>query len=172
MWPWPASSGAPSWASDASTPRWERARPSGTTLGGQLRRSRAGSPTCRSKLIPGTFMRRRNNACRLRLAALLGLTWFAAALPVQAADVAVEVANLSEPTLCAETDNVHLGLSSSAVRRFAIEALHPAYIGTIVVDRFAPDFRNCDMSGDPAYKFEPRRVTLYETEEWQLVGLT
>ena len=36
----------------------------------------------------------------------------------------------------------------------------------------APDFTSCDMSKDPSFKFEKRRLTLYETEEWQLVGLT
>ena len=56
----------------------------------------------------------------------------------------VEVVNASEPTLCAEKDNVHLKLASQDVRRFAIEAVHPPYMGTIVVDRYAPDFRNCD----------------------------
>ena len=58
------------------------------------------------------------------------------------------------------------------MRRFTIEAQHPAYIGTIVQDRWAPDFTNCDMSKDPSFKFEKRRLTIYETEEWQLVGLT
>ena len=33
-----------------------------------------------------------------------------------------------------------------------IEARHPAYMGTIVVDRSAPDFRNCDMSKDPVHQ--------------------
>ncbi len=28
------------------------------------------------------------------------------------------------------------------------------------------------MSKDPSFKFEKRRLTIYETEEWQLVGLT
>jgi hypothetical protein len=95
--------------------------------------------------------------------------------PAQATEergMAVDVINESEPTLCAEKDNVYLKLMASGVRRFTIEAVHPAYMGTIVVDRAAPDFRNCDMSGDPVHKFEPRRVTLYETLEWQLVGLT
>jgi hypothetical protein len=87
-------------------------------------------------------------------------------------DLAVEVVNASEPTLCAEKDNVHLKLVSPQVRRFTIEAVHPAYMGTIVVDRYAPDFRNCDMSADPAHTFTPRRVTLYETPEWQLIGYT
>ena len=87
-------------------------------------------------------------------------------------DLAVEVVNASEPTLCAEKDNVYLKLASPRVRRFTIEAEHPAYMGTIVVDRSAPDFRNCDMSRDPSYKFTPRRMTIYETPEWQLIGYT
>jgi hypothetical protein len=95
------------------------------------------------------------------------------ACAARAADgLAVDVVNASEPTLCAEKDNVYLKLVSDRVRRFTIEAVHPAYTGTIVADRAAPDFRNCDMSKDPAHAFAPRRVTLYETLEWQLVGLT
>jgi hypothetical protein len=87
-------------------------------------------------------------------------------------EISIDVLNASEPTLCAEKDNVYIKLASPEVRRFTVEAVHPAYMGTIVVDRYAPDFRNCDMSGDPAHKAEPRRVTLYETNEWQLVGHT
>ena len=91
----------------------------------------------------------------------------------QAADrLAVEAINASEPTLCAEKDNVCLKLQSGEARRFTVEAVHPAYMGTIVVDRWAPDFTSCDMSNDPSFKFEKRRLTIYETEEWQLVGLT
>jgi hypothetical protein len=86
--------------------------------------------------------------------------------------LAVEAVNASEPTLCAEKDNVYLKLISGEARRFTVEAVHPAYAGTIVVDRWAPDFTNCDMSKDPVFKFEKRRLTIYETEEWQLVGLT
>jgi hypothetical protein len=97
----------------------------------------------------------------------------ASALTAYAADdLAVDVVNASEPTLCAEKDNVYLKLMSPQVRRFVIEAEHPAYMGTIVVDRAAPDFRNCDMSSDPSFKFTPRRVTIYETPEWQLIGYT
>ena len=86
--------------------------------------------------------------------------------------LAVAVSNSSEPTLCAEKDNVYLKLESAAARSFIIEAVHPAYIGTIVVDRWAPDFTNCDMSNDPVFNFEKRRVTIYESENWWLVGLT
>ncbi len=84
----------------------------------------------------------------------------------------VEIINDSTPTRCAEEDNVYLKLQAEQVRRFRIEARHPAYIGTIVADRWAPDFTNCTMTGGADYKFERRRLTLYETEEWQLVGLT
>lgn len=108
--------------------------------------------------------------CRELIAALL---LAAAPTLAQAADaLAVEIINASEPTLCAEKDNVYLKLQSADVRRFAVEARHPAYAGTIVKDRWAPDFTHCDMSSDPAFIFEKRRLTIYETEEWQLVGLT
>jgi hypothetical protein len=86
--------------------------------------------------------------------------------------LAVDVINASEPTLCAEKDNVYVKLQSGETRRFIVEATHPAYAGTILVDRWAPDFTNCDMSSDPEFKFEKRRVTIYETEEMWLVGLT
>ena len=95
------------------------------------------------------------------------------AAPARAADaLAIDVVNASEPTLCAEKDNVYLKLQSGEARHFTVEAVHPAYMGTIVKDRWAPDFTHCDMSNDPAFKFEKRRLTMYETEEWQLVGLT
>jgi hypothetical protein len=93
-------------------------------------------------------------------------------IAAHAAPIAVEVVNASEPTLCAEKDNVYLQLRSAEVRQFTVVAEHPAYAGTIVADRSAPDFRNCDMGGDPAFKAEPRRVTLYETGDLQLIGYT
>jgi hypothetical protein len=94
-----------------------------------------------------------------------------AAPACRAADaIPVTVENAGTPTLCAETDNVYLKLTSGAVRGFTIEAVHPAYAGTIVADRTAPDFRHCDMSADPVHPAEPRRVTLFETADMQLVG--
>ena len=103
------------------------------------------------------------------LAALAGT---ALAIAARAEPIAVEVVNASEPTLCAEKDNVYLQLRSVEVRQFTVVAEHPAYAGTIVADRSAPDFRNCEMGGDPAFKAEPRRVTLYETGDLQLIGYT
>src|SRR5438067_7496961 len=147
-------------------PRLGKARRSAT--GGRPRASVTGSTPCRTRPIPGTFMRlRRELALAL---VLLGVPC------TQAADssdpLAVDVVNASEPTRCAEKDNVYLKLHSGEARRFTVEAAHPAYIGTIVADRWAPDFTHCDMSNDPSFKFERRRLTIYETEEWQLVGLT
>ena len=84
--------------------------------------------------------------------------------PAWAADgLAVDVINASEPTLCAEKDNVYLKLQSAEARRFTVEAAHPSYVGTIVKDQWAPDFTSCDMSNDPSFKFEKRRLTIYET---------
>jgi hypothetical protein len=94
------------------------------------------------------------------------------AVAIAAGPVPVTVENASTPTLCAETDNIYLKLTSPAVRQFTIEATHPAYAGTIVADRTAPDFRNCDMSADPVHRAEPRRVTIYESGDLQLVGHT
>ncbi len=104
--------------------------------------------------------------------ALLACVLIVGASSAHADPLAVDAINASEPTLCAEKDNVYLKLQSGEARRFTVEAAHPAYMGTIVIDRWAPDFTNCDMSSDPSFKFEKRRLTIYETEEWQLVGLT
>ena len=90
-------------------------------------------------------------ACALLLASLAA---------AQADALSVEALNASEPTLCAEKDNVYLKLQSAAARRFTVEAVHPAYIGTVVVDRWAPDFSNCDMSNDPVFKFEKQSPLL------------
>jgi hypothetical protein len=106
--------------------------------------------------------------CVLRAASLMLVLAIAPSAPAQ--ELAVDVVNASTPTLCAENDNVDLRFFSAATRRFAIEAIHPAYIGAIAVDHAAPDFSNCEMGGGPGQKFEPRRITLYETLEWQLVG--
>ncbi|RDJ25541.1 hypothetical protein DWF00_15920 [Bosea caraganae] len=89
-------------------------------------------------------------------------------------DVAVEVRNESEPVLCAEKDNVTIKAISPEVRRFQIEAAHPAYIAGLVRDNWDADWTACDMTGDPAFKAPtpPRRITFYESIEYWLVGYT
>ena len=49
----------------------------------------------------------------------------------EANELAVQITNKSEPELCAERDNVALEFASPEVRRFRLQAVHPAYIGTI-----------------------------------------
>src|SRR4051812_33706798 len=120
---------------------------------------------CPKKPTPETSMR-----CGREL--MLALLLLGAPAARAADPLSVDVVNASTPALCAETDNVYLKLQSAEVKRFTVEAAHPAYVGTIVKDQWAPDFTSCDMSSDPSFKFEKRRLTIYETEEWQLVGLT
>ncbi len=85
-------------------------------------------------------------------------------------ELAVNVVNRSTPVLCAEKDNVELTFTSPNVRQFRVQAIHPAYIGTINVDRYAPDFTSCDMTQDPVFKSDARRVTFWETPEFWLTG--
>jgi hypothetical protein len=90
----------------------------------------------------------------------------------------VEVTNASEPVLCAEKDNVTVNLASREVRRFRIEAAHPAYIGTIQKDSFEADWTGCTAPGDPVAApggtppQPPKRTTLYEQIDLWVVGLT
>ena len=86
--------------------------------------------------------------------------------------LAVDVANQSEPVLCAEKDNVALSFSNPDVRSFRIEAAHPVYLGTGLRDNFEADWTACDMTADPSYQApgKPRKVTLYEETELWVVG--
>ncbi len=110
--------------------------------------------------------------CALALAA----SPFAARAQTETIDpnqIAVQVLNKTEPELCAERDNVDLEFVSPEVRRFRLQAVHPSYIGTIAVDRWAPDFTACDMSHDPNFKADnSRRVTFYETPDLWITGFT
>jgi hypothetical protein len=99
-------------------------------------------------------------------------------LPARAYDpdeIAVAVTNRSEPVLCAEKDNIQVDFASPDVRSFRIQAAHPAYIGSINVDRYLPDFTACDMSGDPVVATSTKKTirrTIFETPDLQLVAWT
>jgi hypothetical protein len=111
---------------------------------------------------------------RLR-SVVLPLALACAAVPALAAsDVAVEVKNESEPVLCAEKDNVTIKAISPEVRRFQIEAAHPAYNAGLLRDNWDADWTDCEMKGDPSFAapVPPRRVTFYESTEYWLVGYT
>lgn len=105
--------------------------------------------------------------------ALLALACsFASAAPATAT-----VENQTRPTACAEEDNVSLVLSGKDIARFSVEALQPAYLGSILKDQTAPDFSNCNFDGgahptDPSFPFTPRRVVLHDGPQWTIIGLT
>jgi hypothetical protein len=88
--------------------------------------------------------------------------------------LAVEITNASEPVLCAEKDNVTINLQSKDVRRFRIEAAHPAYIGTIQRDSFEADWTGCTAADDPkaGTPQPPKRTMLYEEIDFWISGLT
>jgi hypothetical protein len=91
-----------------------------------------------------------------------------------AKEAAVEVTNASEPVLCAEKDNVTVNFASKDVRRFSIEAAHPAYMGTLQHDRFEADWSGCTAPDDPKPQVAelPKRTTLYEEHDLWVVGQT
>ena len=93
--------------------------------------------------------------------------------PSLAEPMAVSVQNRSESVLCAEKDNVELVFSAPSIKRFEIQAMHPAYAGMITVDRDAPDFTACDMSKDPVFAADsPKKVTFYESADLWITGFT
>ena len=77
--------------------------------------------------------------------------------------LAVEVTNASEPEICAEKDNVTVTFASRELRRFRIEAAHPAYIGAVASERREPDWTDCDIVHDAGSPPSERRVTFYES---------
>jgi len=97
----------------------------------------------------------------------------AGAPALRAEPLAVAVSSASEPVRCAEKDNVTLNLASREVRRFRIEATHPAYLPTLRDDSFGPDWTGCAPSDAPAAAAGvAKRTTLYEEVDLWVVGLT
>ncbi|QZN99429.1 hypothetical protein [Chenggangzhangella methanolivorans] len=95
--------------------------------------------------------------------------------PALAADPAAQawVENKSEPTLCAEFDNVYYTFTNPKVGRFAIDVTPPVYLPDMKTDSTGPDFANCEaMKDDPKHKFEPKKLTLYEDDQIRIVGHT
>ncbi|MXQ13007.1 hypothetical protein [Microvirga makkahensis] len=113
---------------------------------------------------------------RALLSRLFALGFWGFASMAQAATLdglAVRVTNTSEPVLCAEKDNVAINFASPAVRSFRIEAVHPAYIGSLRQDRWEPDWTACeDISEETSTKPHPVMHTLYEDDRIRITGLT
>ncbi len=82
----------------------------------------------------------------------------------------IEFADAGRPTRCAEEDNVDVRLVGEGVTSWRIVAEHPPYVASIVEDSTAPDFTDCDMSGDPVFRFQPRTVVLHEDATLRVVG--
>lgn len=81
-----------------------------------------------------------------------------------------EFVDTSRPTRCAEEDNVDVRVTGKGIDSFRIVAQHPPYIASITDDSTAPDFTDCDMSGDPVHRFEPLTTVLYEDATLRVVG--
>lgn len=114
---------------------------------------------------------RRSRDFAMRLLVLLAFT-LGLHVAARAEPLAVDVTNASEPVLCAEKDNVTLNFASPQVRRFRVEAVHPAYAGALREDRFQPDFTACphELTKETTEVKPPRRVTFYEDVETWLTG--
>ena len=79
------------------------------------------------------------------------------------APISVEVTNASTSESCAEKDNVIINFASANVRRFRIEAAHPAYIGNVGADQREANWTDRDIPhGVDLPTPTERRVTFYE----------
>jgi hypothetical protein len=109
---------------------------------------------------------------------LLAMTTLAMITQAQAASVGmlgVDVANKSEPQLCAEKDNVTLEFKNPAVTQFRIEAAHPAAVDTLQRDNFSADWTACEIKADPGTAGQgapvlPTKTTIYEDVELWVTG--
>jgi hypothetical protein len=87
-------------------------------------------------------------------------------------ELQIRIENNSVPELCAEKDNIELDFFSERLRRMQIQAVHPSYISMIGTDRYAPDWSSCDLTHDPKFAAQARRLTFWETPEFWLTGYT
>ena len=87
-------------------------------------------------------------------------------------ELAVSVTNHSEPEVCAEKDNVQIDFLSPDLRRMRVRAVHPAYIGSVGLDRAEQDWTSCDMSGDASFPSPEHEVRIWSSPDFWLVGWT
>ena len=116
------------------------------------------------------------NTTASRMGVIAALVLLAARLLIGSAHaasldmLAVDIANKSEPVLCAEKDNVTLTLASPEVKQFRIEAAHPVYITTLQRDAFEPDWTACDIGPVSPAAPHPSKITFYEDVELWVTG--
>ena len=84
------------------------------------------------------------------------------------------ITNASRVTRCAEEDNVYVKISGRGLTGMRVEARQPSYISQLSIDDSAADFSDCHFSQEenPVYHFEPKRLVLWEDDQWVLVGNT
>jgi len=115
----------------------------------------------------------------------VALAILACSLTCATVDAAPIVArNGTVPTLCAEHDNISVGLAapdSYRITSFSFAMSHPTYEWT--VDHTAPDFSNCQPTEEPVYDFTPATrgvpgtgaagiVAVTEPQWWLPTGMT
>jgi hypothetical protein len=87
-------------------------------------------------------------------------------------ELSVSVTNHTQPEVCAEKDNVQIDFLSPDVRRMRVRAVHPAYIGSVGLDRAEPDWTSCDMSGDASFPSPEHEARIWSSPDFWLVGWT
>lgn len=122
-------------------------------------------------MLLSTLLRRRLGALLLAALALAP----AALAQAPAPPPPITVVNQSYPTRCAEEDNVFLTLAAPRLEAFRVEALHPAYIGAVIRDSYAPDFTDCNFGPTPPPEgpfFTPRQFVMWENADYVMVANT
>jgi hypothetical protein len=138
-----------------------------------------GSPASAETAVAAISQTRMGRLLRHSRRVAAGILFIADLTAARAADrtidpveLPVTVENRSTSVLCAEKDNIHLNFLSPVVRQFRIQAVHPAYIGTITSDRYQPDWTSCNMQYDTTFAANARRLTFWETPDFWLTGYT
>lgn len=100
------------------------------------------------------------------------------AAPAAGSAIGVTVRNQSVAPSCNGPENLVLTLVSDQVRRFKVEAHHPAYVTGLLVDRPVPAYLGCPSQPAPApmpahdAASAVRHTTLFETPDLAMVGYT
>lgn len=92
-----------------------------------------------------------------------------------AADIAVDVANKSYATRCAEEDNIYYAFAAPRIESYRVVARSPVYLDKVVRDITAPDFTDCTFGpapGAPPVKpYVPPTAVLFEDEQFIVKGV-
>lgn len=97
------------------------------------------------------------------------------AAPAGAEPAAVDVANRSYATKCAEEDNIYYTLAGAKVDGFTVLVRNPVYLDQVVRDITAPDFTDCSFGPGPepapAKPYVPPTAVLHEDDQYIVKGV-